>query len=250
MVTNESSELRIADALAVADELIDLVRGVGELGGFRGDTSALVMFGAFRRGFRRLLRIRELAAAGAGAEAAILTRSLLSILVRSAYVDEPDDSPTRHERFDRYRKRQRQDSLETSKLLQAAGFEVGEAELAELPTDLVADEARRVKDLPPDRQLFEMLDLHPLYARVYFPASDLMHFSLEEAVSDMLGVETVPLEAPEWNRASEALWLAVIVSGVLLERSERSVKHGLLDGAREIVTRHFSTQVSNATPEN
>jgi hypothetical protein len=241
MTTDPSDRASLDRAVETADAIISLIRGVPEFGGGRSDTSGLVVFGAFRRGFRRFVQIRELANAGAGPEAAILARSLLSLVARTMYVDAPDDPVGRKERWDRLLKRQRQDELAGFDLLKAANFDVTgyDDDIAAAQAELDALEARGVKNLPPDRQLFECLEMEAFHARVYAPASDLAHFSLAFAIGDLLTVESTPLEAPDWPRSEEALEMAIISFGLFLVKAEKSMQHGLGERVREIAVSHF-----------
>jgi hypothetical protein len=228
-------------AVETADAMIALIRGIPEYGGGRGDTSGLVVFGAFRRGFRRFVQIRELANAGAGPEAAILARTLLSLVARAMYVDAPDDPAVRKERWDRLLKRQRQDELAGFDLLKAANFDVtgNDDEIAAVQAELDALEARGVKNLPSDRQLSESLEMHAFYARIYAPASELVHFSLAFGIGDLLGVESTTLEAPDWERSAQALEMAIITFGLFVVEAEKSMQHGIGERIREIADNHF-----------
>lgn len=96
--------------LDAADAVIALVRSV-EIGGGRGDTAGVVMHGAYLRGFRRLVSIRELAGRGAGEDAYVLLRALLSLVARALWVNQPSDSDERKARFLRFRRRDLEDGL-------------------------------------------------------------------------------------------------------------------------------------------
>lgn len=71
------------------------------------------------------------------------------------------------------------------------------------------------------------MNLAPLYARLYRPGSEHVHFSLQVAVDELRGVESVTLEHGDRELADEALRLAILTYGVLLQLSEKTVGHGL-----------------------
>jgi len=61
----------------------------------------------------------------------------------------------------------------------------------------------------------------------------VMHFSMNSAIGDMLDVESVPLEEPDYPRSADVLAEAIIVFGMLLEKTEAAVRHGLAPPAVE-----------------
>jgi hypothetical protein len=217
-----------------ADELIALVRGVPEIGGGRGDTSGLFMHGAYGHGFRRFVASRNLAHDGSAEDAAILTRSLVNILVRACWIDEPRDKAERKDRFNRLLRRQYEDDLNELELQGVAGFLIDPAARAEAQDALDQLSAAGVKGMPSERQLFETLELGGVYARIYAPASNQMHFSMDVAIRDLLEVEEIALERRKYPEAGETLILALIAFSILLEKSERSVQHGLTAAAVDV----------------
>jgi len=121
-------------AQALADELIAMVQAA-QVGGTRGDTAGLIMFGAYVHGFRRFSAIRRLAGDGDGAEAIILARSLVSMLARAAYVDGPVDRAERKLRWQRYQVTNLRDRIRQIEDLAESGFEI-DSDTRELHADL------------------------------------------------------------------------------------------------------------------
>jgi hypothetical protein len=219
----------------VADEIIALVRALDDFGGGRGDAAGLVMHGAFVRAFRRFVTIRQLAGAGAGEEAVMLARSLLSILARSFWVDAPTDPSERRRRFDSYKKRQLQDELAEAEGLAAIGLEMEvEADVGELRAQLA--ELATVPRLPPDAVLLKSLGLDVYYERLYRRGSGYLHFSLRTAIDELRsGAEVIALERPDPELSDDALSRAIFTYGLFLELSDKTVRHGLGAQVLEIV---------------
>jgi hypothetical protein len=217
----------------VADEVIALVRAT-PVGGGRGDTGGLIMVGAYAHGFRRLRAIRLLAGVGAGAEAMILARSLLSMLARAAYVDAPSDNEERRRRFLRYQANDLHEAIRARDRLEAAGFDV-EYEEGELEEALA--EIGDVGGFPNDTALMRdhVAGLAPFHARIYGPSSDHVHFSQQAAIAGLYGAEEFDLDSRDPALADEALLLALITYGRLLELSEKTVGHGLTQRVADLV---------------
>jgi hypothetical protein len=226
-MSDESATVRLADSI------IDLVRATS-VGGHRGDTSGLVMFGAYVYGFRRLLAIRLLAREGAGPEAIILARSLLSITARAAYVDAPSDKAERKRRFMQYQANAFREQIRNIKRLIEAGFDV-EADLAEF--EQVIAEMGDVGGFPDDTSLMRdhVRALTAYHARIYGPSSEHVHFSQQVAIGELHGVTEFALDAGDPALADEALQLAILTYGMLLEVSEKSVRHGLAEPVAKLV---------------
>jgi hypothetical protein len=219
----------------VADEVIALVRDHQDLGGKRSDTAGLVMYGAYIRAFRRFTRIRQLAGDGAGEEAVILARSLLSIVARSAWVDIPDDVEERRRRFGRYKKRQLQDEVNEAEGLATVGVGI-DIDIDDLRADL--EQLADVPMLPNDFDLLKSLGLTIYYERLYRLSSGYIHFSLRQAIDELRAAgEEVALERPEPELADEALRLAIVTFGLFLKLSQKTVEHNLGDRALEIIQR-------------
>jgi hypothetical protein len=223
------------EAEVLADEIIATAQAAApSIGGTRGDTAGLIMHGAYVKGFRRFAAIRMLAGRHDGAEAIILTRTLLSMVARAAYVDAPDDTATRKARWEQFQVTNLRDRLKMIADLADTGFDV-DTDTTDLQADLDELENRAISALPNDHDLLESLNLKPFYARLYRPGSEHVHFSLNVAVDEMRDANVVRLEAGDPELADEALRLAIITYGQLLELSEKTVKHGLSARVIELV---------------
>jgi hypothetical protein len=222
---------RYAPIFGAADEIIELVRSTS-VGGGRGDSSGLLMFSAYLQGYRRLRVIRDVARTGAGSEAVILARSLVSLVARAVYVDAPREPAERRRRFLQYRRRDLQDQIRTTRALVAAGFDIDD-DLDEHQREIA--QIGDVGDLPSDASLMRSdAGLGVMYARVYAPGSDHVHFSQRVALGAVRGSEQVDLDARDPDLAAEALTLGVLTFGELLHRSERTIQHRLTDRVGEI----------------
>lgn len=208
----------------VADQIIELVRAT-PIGGTRGDSAALVMHGAYLRAFRRFERIRQIAATGAGEEAVILARSLLSLVARAVWVDLPDDKAERRARWERYAKHHLSERIKTLEGMKALGFNVDE-EVIDFDREQLKT-VEHAKGLPSDRQLLEQLNLHAWYHRLYRLSSDYAHFSLGVAIDELRGAEEVHFDRDDSDLADEALRLSVLIFGLFLHLSDKTVAHGL-----------------------
>lgn len=192
------------------------------------------MLGAYITGFRRFVAIRDLAASGAGKEAMILVRSLLSLVARASWVNEPSDVAERRQRFRSFDRRRLEDEIRISDEQREAGMPIDDVGRDEAQERLDKYRADRVTAMPSDRDLLLGLNLRLYYAHVYVPASGHVHFGLGEAVDGLVGAEVVALDQPYWEIANEALRLGIFVFGLLLEESETTVEHGLVERALEI----------------
>lgn len=230
---------------ALADEIAELVQAAApSLGGGHGDTAGLIMHSAFIKGFRRFAAIRQLAGRGDGAEAIILTRTLLSMVARAAYVDAPDDTAERKRRWERFQLTNTRDRLKMIADLKETGFEE-HTDVSELQADVDELEQRGITALPNDHDLLAALKMSPFYARLYRPGSEHVHFSLNVAIDEMRDVDVVLLEAGDPDLADEALQLAILTYGQLLELSEKTVKHGLSERVLELLKPVFGSQDSD-----
>ena len=88
--------------------------------------------------------------------------------------------------------------------------------------------------MPNERQLFKALKFGPVYARIYAPVSNQMYFSMGTAIGELLNVEEVAIEQRDGGGAAAALMLATITFGMLLEKSDRAIGHGLTMPALEV----------------
>jgi hypothetical protein len=125
------------------------------------------------------------------------------------------------------------DRLKMVEDLLATGFDVEDTRPG-LSADLAELEERGATGLPPDESLLRMLNLRPFYARVYRPGSEHVHFSLAVAIGEMRISDLVFIERGDPALADEALRLAIMIYGTLLENSERTVGHGLHDAVYEL----------------
>lgn len=209
--------------LEVADRMIEMVRETS-VGGERGDTAQLVLYGAYLRGFRRFVAIRQLAGDGFGDEAIVLARSLLSMVARALWVSVPEDPSERELRWNRYYKRHLKDRLDIIEGFRITGLEL-DVDVGEIEAEL--RELEDVPNLPNDRDLLTQLGLEVYYERFYRFGSEYTHFSVHLAVDELRGVETVQLERPDAALADEALRYAILTYGVFLHMSERTIGHEL-----------------------
>jgi hypothetical protein len=216
----------------LADAIIEAVGGVS-VDGRRGDSAGKVMHGAYLRAFRRFRAIARLAQEGAGDEVFILTRSLVSLVARAAYVDAPTDSSERRERWKRLVKADLTEKVATLEGMRDLGSEVDDDELRVIRESL--DELADVKNLPPDRQLLEGLRLSAFYFRVYRPGSDFAHFTWGVAVAEIEDVEAVALDAVNDQLVKEGLAFAILTYGQFLQLSDRTVQHGLTQRVTALV---------------
>jgi hypothetical protein len=111
----------------LAAKIVEIVRST-EVESRRGDSAGEVMWGAYLRAYRRFLAITQLAREGAGDEVMILTRSLLNLAARAAWVDVPTDPQVRHARWRTFAKHFHEQQIHSLEGLAAAGIEVQDAE--------------------------------------------------------------------------------------------------------------------------
>lgn len=207
------------------------------------DHNDALLCAAYGRAYRCFASIRDLARPPRceADDAWILARALLSIVLRSIWLVQPDNV---NERETRRRQAMLKYFMERKKLAreeQAAGVDVG---------DLTPDRYQRAIDellaqgvaLPPnDHDLAVDLELAAFYTRVYRPGSDTSHYSIGAALDGFLeltsmpGVGPVALEKPDEERATEALAVAAITYGAFLHLSEPVIGHGLGRKARDLL---------------
>jgi hypothetical protein len=198
------------------------------------------MAGAILDAIRRFRWIRRMAREGAAKEALILTRSLLSIALRAAYLTLPDDDTERRRRYLQLYLR----GIDDLQKLSDRGVEHGFDPL-ELPrgAELARGELREIEGvgpeekpsaLPNDAELSRLINLEPFYSGIYMPTSDVAHFGIAVAL-DEVHAEAVDLDTPDPERSEAALSSAVLVFGFLIHASERSLGHSLGAEARRIV---------------
>lgn len=211
----------------LADVILELVRTT-DVGGQKGDTAALAMFGTYLQAYRRLKTIRDVAAAEAGQEAFILARSLLSMAARAIWVDLPVEGDERQRRFERWKLHELQDEIEDAEGLGDLGVDVGDV-LDDLRDQLAL--IREDTPIPGDRRLLEELQLGVQYQRLYRPGSGFVHFRLRHAIDEVREASQassiVLFERSEPELASQALWLSILTYAVFLHAAEKTVQHGL-----------------------
>lgn len=201
---------------------------------------------AYGRAHRCMRSIRELAGRGEADDALILTRSLLTIVARSLYIVEPDDPKERERRLASWRLSWGEQALRILDDLSAAGFEpIDDRE--RIAGIVETERAQGVQPLPNDRDLLAGLGLAAYYARVYRPASDVVHYSMGNALGGFAeypdhieGGGRVMLKRPDADRAEEALGLATIIYGEFLERCEPVIRHGVSPEARRLMAEYLN----------
>lgn len=225
----------------LADDVLASVR-TADVGGQRGDTSGLLMLAAYVQGFRRLAAIRRLAGERAGAEAMILTRTLLSMAARAAYADAPTEPSERRRRFLSQKAKELREELRALKRLRelSVAVERYDERVAECVADL--SKIGDVGAYPDDTTLMrEHLNLASFHARIYPTGSEHIHFSQGVALRELIDTETVDLDAGDADLAADALLLAVITYGLLLELSERALRHGLTERVAHLIREALTT---------
>jgi len=224
------------DELGAADAIIVLVRGDLPAGDFRGDTGEAVMYGTYTRAFRRFVRIRDLARDGAGEEALILARSLLSMVARAIWVDLPSDKTERVSRFNQWKRRELEDELKEMRGLEAVGAPI-EFDFADHEAQLL--ELDGVAQMPNDFDLLGLLQLTPYYERIYRPASSHLHYGLHLALDELIAAakagEDLLLERPSPELAAEALSVSILTYAMFLDAAEGTVRHGLTRRVAEVL---------------
>jgi len=224
------------EELAAADAIIELVGANPPEGGVRGDTGEATMFGTYPRAYRRFMRIRDLGRLGAGEEALILARSLLSMIARAMWVDWSSDKAERVDRFNRWKKRELEDDIQEAKGLQVVGFAV-DLDLTDYAKQL--DELGNARAMPNDFDILKSMDLTAFYERVYRPGSRHLHYSLHHALDELIRAansgEDLPLERVDEDLVAEALVVSILTYAMLLDAAEGTVKHGLTPRVAEIL---------------
>lgn len=242
---------------ATVDEALQRVRewAPGDRGPTIRDWNDLLFVTAFTRAFRCMWSIRELAGRGEADDAAVLTRSLCALVLRYlwlARVDDEDERNTRRRRLVRKWAEERAtlgEELEdldylargTAAPFREAATRLAREGIAGMPTDRdIAIQLDRELQLDPPR----FLEL--VYARVYRTTSDVAHYGIGAALvglGDLAQLTTdtpieVPLEAPDEERAAEALGLALVVYGAFIDLSEPVIAHGLSQAIAGLVDAH------------
>jgi hypothetical protein len=232
------------------------------------DWNDRLLVAAFARAYRCLRSVRELAGRGEFEDATVLTRTLVSITLQYLWLARVDDA---EERSDRLRRLQLKWASERAVL----GEEL--EDLNYLPVDGTAEQLREqvalfrakanelerecVRRMPAERDIAKRLDrdLEPeaprffelVYARIYRPASHIAHYGIGAALTGAQDAGTdrgaLTLELTDEQRAAEALGLALVTFGALLDSSEPVIRHGLTDTVAEIVREHHSLPARGPT---
>jgi Family of unknown function (DUF5677) len=232
--------------LVVAEKLLAWVRGAapGELGVETNDRNERLLVAAYGRAYRCFASIKELAARGEAQDAMILTRGLLSIVLRSIYLIHDDDPRERSRRF-------RQAGLTYAELetkyadeMKAAGLETGAEQLRSIAEHLRAE---GVKALPDDRGIAKQLELDDFYTRIYRPGSEVSHYSIGTMLDGFLElthdqiIGPVALDMPDPEKAENVLGMAALTYALFLHLSEKVIRHGLGSKARDLLAEAHST---------
>jgi hypothetical protein len=225
---------RPTDAVECADRIIELVRST-RIPSLHGDSATQTMHAAYVQGFRRFVAIRDLASTGAGAEAMILSRSLLSMVARAQYIDGSEEAGERQRRYWQHRRRDLGDRIAALREFEELGLDV-QGLIEEHKAEL--ERIRWVGNLPTDRALMRKIGLFTFYAHFYRLASGYAHFAQWTA---LIGEDEVSPEAGDAEAAEEALALSIFTFGVLLAVSEDAVGHRLYDPSQEIVAKYFGS---------
>jgi hypothetical protein len=225
------------------------------------DWNDRLLIEAVARGYRCLGSIRELAAAKRSEDAYALTRILVSLALQYLWLARVED-------VDERRDRRRRLQLKWVKERAALGKEL--MDLAYLPVDGTAgDMSEHVKEfrdkaqqlagegverLPSERDMALELDreLQPevprffelVYARIYRPTSQVVHYGLGAAIrggEPSLGGALL-LEHTSEEDSAEAMGLALVAYGLLLDFADPVIKHGLGKELSELI------EVAHAAP--
>ena len=195
------------------------------------DLAGVLMFGAFRRAYSRFIYIRKLVREGAGEEAIILARSLVSLLARSGWVNTSEMPAEREIRYRRFAKTYLKERLAFLLALDEAGMQTNPEEISRVRADL--DSLVTAKELPPDRQLLEELGLQVFHAWIYRLGSEYAHFSLGAALGEAIAVDEIGRREEEL--ATVALSVAILCYGAFLESSQKALGHDFGTRAWELV---------------
>jgi hypothetical protein len=220
------------------------------VGGRSRDASDKVIAAAYVKGYRRFASILRLAEAGRAEEAMILTRSLLSMAMRAAYLLH-DDPVERRRRYLQFELRHLEDQHRLVEEFEALGVAVPDDDRQWLINKRDKLERAVATDLggkslgrwPTDRDLFrqQVGGAHAFYPVVYMPGSDVAHFSLSSASIELARGSELELEASYPEAAESALEFAITCYGMLLHLSEASLHHDLGQQALELLSLNGGT---------
>jgi len=233
-------------AVKIADAIIDLVSKHAPEGVMSRDRNDQFLALAFGRAFRCFRSIRDVAGNYAeGDDAAVLTRALAVIALRSLWLATPEDPDERI-------RRGRMVELDGLKhlLTHARSVEALKMDPGTPSTDLTPRveelEALGVDGMPSDEAIAHELGLEHVYAVVYRSTSHVAHYSVPTALRgfDVSGIEgeissfdglRIRFLDGDPAAAEQALLAATLIYVSFLEKSEFVVHHGVFDAAKELL---------------
>ncbi len=170
--------LEVANTLLVSvAELLPGVPGVEVR-----DRNDGLLVAAYGRAYRCFTSIRDLAERHEADDAAILSRALLSVALRSLWLVQPDDPAEREPRFRRAALSDFEQQRKLAAEEQAAGVYVGDLTPERFQQSIDRLEAEGITQLPNDYEIAVALDLKGFYTRVYRVGSLTTHYSLGSAL--------------------------------------------------------------------
>lgn len=228
----------------VVDEILQAVEDAapGAPGVPTRDANDLHLLSAYGRAYRCLRSIRKLAGEGEADDAAILTRSLLSTILRALYLVQPDGFMERQSRrlqLAYSTRREEATALDEMRTLEFPNITEEDVKQARAHKDKLAKFGR----IPPDAQLATQLGLDAFYSRVYRSTSDASHFGMRTMLAGFVAQPTsatgagasIALNFPDEAKAAEVMEFAALTFAAFLEASESIVRHGLTERVRETI---------------
>jgi hypothetical protein len=206
------------------------------------DRVDVALLSAYGRAFRCLHSIRLLAERGDADDAAILTRSLVSIALRSLYLVQPDYVTERNRRLAQLAGRSRREGAAMLREMRELGFPNVTAEEVEAASAL-ADEHKWAGSLLPDQKLATMVGMAPYYSLVYRETSDPAHFGIhtllagfdEEPTSVTGEGASIALHLVDHERARRILAYAALTYGEYLSKCDDVVQHGVTERVEKVL---------------
>jgi hypothetical protein len=246
---NQEPDEQLAAALLVADRLLTLVVESAPGMTHSRDRNDQILWSALGRAFRCYRSIRDVVADHAEPDdAAILTRALFSLTLRSLWLASPDNALERSRRGRVYTKHEFAEAEKQAREAVSAGLAV-EGETAERWRSR-ADEQGDVGGMPTDVALARSLDLNDLYATMYRSTSGSVHFSLLTALGGFvmpaeddasLSGAKIRFEEGDASRAAYALFSATLVFVEFLHRSGDILGHTLGGAATQVMDDVFGS---------
>lgn len=208
------------------------------------DLNQVFCYLGYVRAFRCFDSIRLLAAEARSDDALVLTRSLVSVVLRSLYLVQPEDPQEREHRLKRDSHKSR---AEEEKRVRMLGDERDAKHLARLQAEL--DESKRWFEerglspgLPGEAEMAKALELDALYDIVYRVGSSASHHSLLYALGGFSGdpepgqpFPAIPLHKPEPELAENALVWAIIAYHDFIVLAEPTMNLGIAKAVHELV---------------